>query len=592
MSTARGAPRRARRWILIGLSSIGVVVVACAVWLGWRAWTVKSELDALTPLAAQAVTAIESGDGARFIAITQEMSTGADRAAAAADDPIWRLSEAIPGVGANLHAVRVAMRELDRVAAAAPGVLEIVDSFEGRAPGSLVDTGLLASSSGRIEDSARSLEASARALRALDLDAVLAPVRQGVTRVQEAVDMIAPLADVAVDAARVLPAVLGGDGERSILLLIQNPAELRTAGGITGSFAELRADAGRVTLVRQADSSEFPPSPDSLVAVSAAVTELYGDGVGRFVQNASMPPDFALTGALASAWWSTLTGRRPDMVVAVDPFVLQALLSVTGPVSLPSGVALDAGNVLDSLLVQPYLSMTSDEQTALFSASVEAVLARVADGSLDALALLRAVEEPAADGRISLWSAHPEEQRVFQGSVVGGPAARQDAAGPGAFAIYFNDATGSKMARYLDVGVATRTIDCRTDGLADVAVTVTMGSTAPADVASLPVSVTGGGRFGVGVGDIGTNVTVSAPRGSFVGEVIVKGEPYAAAATIDDERASSSARVNLSPGEVNVLEFHFLIDRKHADALAVVHTPLMNPTDIRIDGGCAADVSP
>ena len=72
----------------------------------------------------------------------------------------------------------------------------------------------------------------------------------------------------------------------------------------------------------------------------------------------------------------------------------------------------------------------------------------------------------------------------------------------------------------------------------------------------------------------------------------MKGETYPAATAIDDERAGSTARVNLSPGEVNVLEFHFLIDRKEADALAVVHTPLMNPTDIRIDGECAADVSP
>jgi len=591
-STAVRAPRKARRWILIGILSIGVLAVACAAWLGWRVWTVKSELDSLMPLATQARAAIDSGDRAQLAVVTEEMSAGAQRASSATGDPVWRVAEAIPGLGENLIAVRVVAGELDRIAGAAPSVLDVVDGLANREPGTLVDTAELAASAARIEDAAHSLSASSEALRAVDSDALIAPVGRGVAQLREAVDALAPLADVAAGAARILPAALGGTGERSILLVIQNPAELRTAGGISGSFVELRADGGRLTLVRQADSSEFPRLSAPIVDLPSTTTALYGDGVGRYVQNASMTPDFAVTGELASAWWATLTGHQPDMVVAVDPYVLQSLLSVTGPVALPSGAALDAGNVLDTLLVQPYLSLSSDEQTALFSTAVQAVFERVADGSLDALALLRAVEQPAADGRISVWSAHPDEQELIQRSPVGGPAARQDAAGPGAFAVYFNDATGGKMAAYLDVAIDTATVDCRSDGLAEVAVTVTMGSAAPADAGSLPVSVTGGGLFGVGAGDIGTNVTVSAPKGSYVGAVIVKGEPYPAATAVDDGRAASTARVNLSPSEVNVLEFRFLVPRSDADALAVVHTPLMNAADVRIDGGCAAAVSP
>ncbi|MDR7189936.1 hypothetical protein J2Y46_002762 [Microbacterium sp. BE35] len=592
MSTAMGAPRKTRRWILIGVVSLGLLVLVFAGWVGFRIWSVKVELDGLIPVAQQAREAIESGDLGRLASVTDDLSAGADRAAGATSDPAWRVAEAIPGIGSNLVAVRVVAEELGDISGAAPGVLTAAETLARRAPGTLVDTAALAAGEAQLAESARALASSAKALHALDVDSLVSPVAKGVTQVRDAVDALAPVAETAAGAARVLPTALGGDGPRSILLLVQNPAELRTGGGISGSFVELRAEDGRLTLVDQADSSEFPRRETPIVAVAQPTTALYGDGVGRYVQNASMTPDFAVSGQLASAWWASLTGHTPDMVIAVDPYVLQALLSVTGPVALPSGQVLDAGNVLDALLVQPYLSMSSDDQTELFSAAVEAVFGRISDGTLDALALLSAVEEPAAEGRISVWSAHADEQAVFAGSPIGGATARQRAAGAGAFAVYFNDATGGKMASYLDVAIESSTVDCRSDDLAEVAVTVTMGSHAPVDVGSLPVSVTGGGLFGVGAGDIGTNVTVVAPEGSFVGGVVVKDEPYPAATAISEGRAASTARVNLSPDEVNVLEFHFLIPRGDSDAQAIVHTPLMNPPQVRVGEGCGAGVSP
>ena len=360
-------------------------------------------------------------------------------------------------MGANLVAVRVVAAELERVAVAAPGVLEVLAGLEDRPQGTLIDPAALAAGEALISDAAGSLSGSEEALRGLDADVLISPVANGVVQLRDLVDELAPLADVAAGAARILPAALGGEGTRSILLMIQNPAELRTAGGISGTFVELRAEGGRLTLVRQADSSEFAQSAVPILEIFDTTTALYGDGVGRYVQNASMAPDFAVAGELASAWWSTLTGRVPDMVAAVDPFVLQAVLAVTGPVALPSGEALDADNVLDALLVQPYLSLSPEQQTDLFSHAVAAVFTRIADGSIDALSLLRALEQPAEDGRISLWSAHPDEQQFILATAIGGPAARQDSVGPGTFAVYFNDATGGKMAGYLDIAMQART---------------------------------------------------------------------------------------------------------------------------------------
>ncbi|MGK3952855.1 DUF4012 domain-containing protein [Microbacterium sp. I2] len=591
MLSSKAAPHR-RRWLLFALAAVTLALVAVVGWIGVRALMVKSELDALSQLAEAAQTAVGDTDFPRVTAIVTDIERHAERASGLSSDPVWRAAEALPGVGENLRAVRVVSVELAAVAGAVPEALEVIGPLQERASGAVVDIEALAAAAGGLERLAAATEHASAELGTLDADALVSPVSSGVLRMRDIMDTLAPTSAAAAQAARLLPSVLGSDGQRTILVMVQNPAELRTAGGITGTFAEVSADGGTLSLVRQADSAEFPVEAAPVAEVPDSTISLYGDGVGRYVQNASMTTDFAVTGSLASAWWSRVGGSTPDTVIAVDPFVLQAVLAATGPVTLPTGASLSADNAIDTLLVEPYRSMAAEGQSALFRGALDAVFARTTGGDVNAFALLQALDKPAREGRISLWSAHEDENAVFAASGLGGPAARQAAAGDGAFGVYFNDATGGKMASYLRVSLATTVLACRADGLAEVAVTVGMGSDAPADAEALPMSVTGGGLFGVGAGDIGTNVTVSAPSGSYLGAVVVKGERYPAATAIDRGRAASTARVNLSPGEVNELEFRFLIPAAAAQEPAIVHTPLMNEPAIDMNArACKATAS-
>ncbi|WP_217577243.1 DUF4012 domain-containing protein, partial [Streptomyces sp. GbtcB7] len=75
------------------------------------------------------------------------------------------------------------------------------------------------------------------------------------------------------------------DGDRRILIVLQNTAELRTGGGITGTFLGLRAGDGILSLEAQRDSSDFSPSDKPLGTVPAAEVRALGDGIGRYVQN-------------------------------------------------------------------------------------------------------------------------------------------------------------------------------------------------------------------------------------------------------------------------------------------------------------------
>lgn len=586
MTTEKAAPDRRRRLVVV-LVVLAAILLAAAAWVGARALMAKAELEAALPTVESLRSAALEGDVARVEALIPDLAAHAASAASLTGDAVWRGAEVIPVLGSNLSAVRVVSAELDRVSAALP---ILIDSFHTIAAGdssSLVDIVSLSASAGPLRSAADSLSTAEEQLAALDTSGLFGPVEDGVHKMRDATSILAPAVAAAADIARTLPPTLGAEGERTVLVMLQNTAELRTGGGITGTFAEIRAENGRVTLVRHADSTSFAARTEAVAPLPDSTTALYSDVVGRFVQNASMSSDFATTAQLASAWWEDLTGRTPDTVVSVDPFVLQALVSVVGPVELAGEVTLDADNLIDDLLVNPYRTLDSQQQSALFASAIESVFGSIANGGLDPLALVQALAGPVSEGRISVWSAHPDEDDVFRAGALGGPAARQDLAGPGAFAVYFNDATGAKLAAYLDVDLSATVVGCRDDGMAEVAVTVIVGSTAPPDVGSWPISMTGGGLFGVGAGDIGTNIAVSAPHGAFLGGVLVKGEPYAAATATDGGHPSASARVNLSPGEVNTLEYRFIVPASDADTLELLHTPLMAEPSVEVESGCA-----
>jgi hypothetical protein len=164
---------------------------------------------------------------------------------------------------------------------------------------------------------------------------------------------------------------------------------------------------------------------------------------------------------------------------------------------------------------------------------------------------------------------------------VGGPRARQDAAGADAYGVYLNDATGGKMGPYLDVSVATAA--CEDADVVRVTLTNTL---ADAERTVLPASVTGGGLFGTAVGDIGTNVTVSAPADRGLGGVSGAEGAVLSADAIDEGHPSSAVRVNVSPGESETVAFRFVRASAPAE-LSVVHTPLMNPVPVaESDTGC------
>lgn len=564
----RGATGRARKVVPIILA---VLLLGAAGWVIGRGLLAKGELESLAASAARLEEAVQARDLADVDTTVREIATHADRAAALTSDPLWRATEVLPGVGPNTAAIRLASAHARDLADAAVPVLGIFRDHEA-SPG--LDLSILVPAQEPLAALASAFRAADAELGAVRIGDLVEPIADGLGRLRTVVADGAGIAAGIDSAAQIAPGMLGLDGARHILLMMQNPAELRTGGGLTGTFALLTAASGELSLSEQIDSAKFRHLKEAIHPIPSSTTELYGDAVGRFVQNASMTADFDLTAALVTEWWQTYSDVDVDAIISIDPRVLSALLAATGPVLLPGGTQLTAENLVQVMLVDPYLTLSGPEQTRVQRAATTAVFERVLGGGIDLFTWAAVLAEPIEEGRVALWSAHAAEQRVLADSVVAGPLARHRAAGDNAYAVYFNDITTGKMDSYLDVRIVTGTARCRTDALTEVAVTVTLTSLAPREARTFPMSMTGAYSSDVAPGDIATLVTVAAPSDAVVGGVW-DGERVVLSTNVEDNGfPSTAARVTVAPGETKSLEFRFTVPDD--DEPVLLHTPLLS----------------
>lgn len=556
------------------VTAVVLLVAVCAAF-GWalsRVIVSAIELAGLEESARTVADAASSGDGPTLAAGAEELVARAEAAATAARDPLWPIAEALPWVGDDVAAIRTLSVH---VSAVGDAVLPLVDTAT-RGTDVTAQLPALQSDLAGVASALADAETAVGAVATADLEPKIA---DAVDRVQTQLLEAIPSVRTLVAATAVLPELSGLNGQRSVLVMMQNSAEARTGGGITGAFALLDVAAGSVSLVAQADSSAFDGVPMPKVAIPATSAALYGDILGRYVQNASLTSDFDLTAQLASAWWVGLGHPAPDAIVSIDPLVIQGLLTVTGPVTLADGSTLDADNLVQRLLIDPYMTLDAGAQTTFLQSVTSAVIAALPTVQADPLVWARALAEPLARGSVAVWTADADIRGAIASSPLAGPAARHAAAGPAGYAVYINDATGGKLDTFLHLAIAPEVVTCRADGRSETLIRVTMSSSLAAD-AVLTGDISGGGRYGTGIGDIGTSISVAAPPGSFFGGVQKDGVPTVSVDLEDNGFPTSLVRVNLSPGEVNVVDFRFVSAEAGAPAPEILTTPLLNPAEV------------
>lgn len=575
--------RRRRRWIIIAVvGAIFVAVIASLIWLAVRAVLLTDELSTLSPLVGELQTAIEIGDTEASAALLVQVEEHSGNADALTGDPVWRLAEFVPAAGPNMQAVRLASHAVHDISHSALDLMAVLDSGEADSGDGPIDIDSVELIATPLADAANAIVAADAAFARVEPDALIPPVDDAFERLSGAISDLAPPASAVAGIAPALPEMMGADGESNILVLVQNNAELRTGGGITGTLALLRALDGDFELADVVDSSRFQPVPESIVALPEGTESLYGEVVGTFVQNTTMTSDFAFTAELAQAWWAQHSDVQPDTIISIDPLVIGSLAAMTGPLPLADGQELSESNAVEQLLIQPYLTLDREEQTAFQRDLIGRIVDTLFATGHSPLAWAEALAEPVSEGRISVWNSDPVSQEALANSALGGPAARHDSAGDETFAVYFNDATNGKMDPFLEVALTAGVAQCRSDGVADAAIRVELTNTAPGDAGDrLPWWVTGGGLTGVTPGDIATRVTVAGPAEALPAGVTLEGSRALSTDAVEAGHPSAVASATVPPGETRTLEFRFTLD--DADDVGLVHTPLVREPSITFE---------
>ena len=591
-----GRRKRTQRILKFG-APIAVFIILLGggiTWLGIKANTIKIELEsaaALIPQLKQEILVSDEESAAATVATLREHTASARRAA---DDPLWTLASGLPWLGANTSAIAEVSRSADDVVSL--GLSPLVNIYD-----SLDWDTLLPSSSGTnleplkaaapsVASSAYVVRASSERLAAIDtsqlLPQVATPLKEATSELKQAVGAL----DSAADAAKIAPAMLGADGIKNYLLVVQNNAEARASGGIPGALAILTMEKGKLAFSGQTSAAELGVFAPSL-PVDQEQQQIYSTRLGKYMQDVNLTPDFPTAASTASAMWEKKTGQKVDGVISIDPVVLGYILQSTGPVAVtgPELAAVKAaglpteltgGNVVPTLLSDVYAKIKQPKlQDTYFASVAKEVFSALSSGKGEAKGLISGITRGAEEGRVLVWSADTSEQAVMSKYSLSGSISGPSVS-PAQFGVYFNDGTGAKMDYYVK-----RTVqlvkECPADGYEETTVRVTSTNTAPADAAtSLPAYVTGAGVFGVAPGTVQTNVVAYGPAQANVESATVDGQKTPFAPYIHASRPVGVVAQQLAPGETKTVDFTFGKIVQHTEPNVVVTPTVQHVKDV------------
>lgn len=559
--------------------TVGLVLTFLVLAIGWVTIRGIGAVDNLTQVAERSAdlkSAIADGDLERAADVSASIARHAASADDLTSDPIWQGFALVPFIGPNFRAVSDIATIADSVGTdALTPLLDVaaeVDLGSLGLSGGTVDLAPFATIREPLAEASTVLDAALERAERIDADATLPPLADAVREVRTNITEATTVVGTLHGASVLLPTMLGGDGARTYVLAMQNNAELRSSGGIIGSIALLRTENGRISLERQASTLDFPPLADPL-PLSDSTVALFEDGPGRYLQNLTSIPDFAEAGPAIATRWEGVFGGPVDGVIAVDTVVAQHLLAAIGELSFGPFTA-TSENVVTLLLSEVYAAIPDPAaQDQVFAQAATGLFGAALAGG-DPRSLLGALATSADEGRIRIWSAHEDEQRVLAASTIGGTLPSDTDAGAHV-GVLINDTTGGKMDFYAHASVSTAIGNCA--GTPTTQVSVTWTNDAPADAATaLPPYVTGGGNFGVDPGNTRTLIAVYGPEGATLSRADRDGAEEPVQTALLGTRSVVQHDVLLAPGESTTVTVQFQGEGAGVRVDSVVQTPTID----------------
>jgi Protein of unknown function (DUF4012) len=412
---ARSRERKPARILSLALGAVGLVVVGL-VTLGL--FSVQRDLRDGARAAKLGLDAARSGETAEAATQLERASSQLGSADEGLRGPLLRPGRLIPVLARYLDSGQhltsaagdVVSPALESARLAAGDALRIRD---GR-----IDLTAVAELTPPLERTLAAVPAARAAVERLDDEELPGPIARRVRDLDQSLVNAVEDGEFVLDALDLVPQLLGADEPRRWFVLMQTPSEQRASGGIAGGFGELLVDDGQLELVRSGEANELNQvgSPWDLGPLAPEYARFPGTGPERYFQNVTNVPHFPTVGRTIVQVYPQAGGSPVDGVISVDPKVLGALLSLTGPIEVPGwGEPITAETVERTLLFDQYQRLDPTEGRQFVTDTIQATFDRLQSTTLPAPArVLHTLTPQVRAERIKLYSARPEEQALFE----------------------------------------------------------------------------------------------------------------------------------------------------------------------------------
>lgn len=580
---------RVRLWLLV-LPAGGLLLAAAGLGLLHGAQEARHELEGARAGLPALRAALERGDAAQVHVRAQELQAHSSSARRATDGLLWEVARWVPVLGRTPAAVQALTRSVDDLATSVlPPVADVaLDLSGGRgdaAPRSL-DLSGLAAAAPVLEQALLDVRGNGARLAEVDRRLVVRSVSAAHDELTTELALLERVLDVGAGAARLLVPMLGDGGPRHYFVAFQANAEARGTGGLVGAYGVLTADAGRLHFSRLGSDEELVGLPAPEVDLGPAFEALHGPH-HRIWQNTNTTAHFPYAARLWLDMWEQSTGQRLDGAVATDPVALARLLSVVGPVDLPSGDRVTADNAVALTMRDAYARFADDNAArkdylvAVARAVADSVLG---DGLGDPQGLLRALREISAERRLLVYSEHQAEQELLLETSLAGAVPQQ----PGPFAwLVVNNGAGNKLDYYLRRSLRYALGRCEGDRRAAVIGVVLHNDVPDGELPSyVDARLDRRGQQG-GDGSTLVNAALYLARGAVVSGATLDGQPVGVHVLEERGHPVLVLPVELARQQRRELVVH--LDEPAVDAAPVVlEQPLVQPQSTRVEAPACA----
>jgi hypothetical protein len=574
---------RRRALLVVGGLGIGAVVVSLPIVIA----TLLVRGEALAGEAA-AKTALSNIGGGRSAAVVGDLERAATDTTDASSTLSWWITAGARVVPLVAQQARFLTGTLTSAAqAAAVGVRQApaIDYHRLGYHHGKINLVRLTAMEGPMRVLDRQLRTTDHQLAGLGSSWLVGPLEDRAVSLRTEIGRAQHGADLAVEAAKVLPAMLGGDGVRNYFIAFMSPSESRGYDGFIGGYGLLTADDGHVSLTMSGQPIDLeallPPGGAALRGVPDFLTRYGQFHPGEYVRDATFSPDFPTVASVLAQEWAQTGGVPVDGVLAIDPYGLAALLHFTGAIQVPGlPVPITSHNAAYVLLKEQYTTFDAGETNEdllrhdFLEAALHAAFDKLVNGSLPAPKTLAAVLDPAVvQGRISFWSFHGSEQPLLRRLGIDGsfPATR----GGDLLAVTTQNAGGNKIDAFLHTSVLDQVTFNPSNGDVDSEVTITLKNDAPAS--GLPPIVIDSVEPGLAPGTNQTWLTLYSPL--IFEKASIDGAPETMSSGVEAGVNAFSSYVEVPPGATVTLRVRLAgqVASRDTFSISVRLQPAANP---------------